>query len=74
MESLERVQYLAALSITGAWRGSNRTKIYEEIGWESLSDRRMYRRALQMFKIANNMTPNYLTYKQPPHKLSLIHI
>ena len=28
----------------------------------------MYRRALQMFMIANNMTPNYLTSKQPSRK------
>ena len=38
MEHIERVQYQAALAITGCWQGSNRNKLYEELGWESLSD------------------------------------
>ena len=46
MEKVERIQYQAALAITGAWQGSNRSKLYEELGWESLSDRRMFRRIL----------------------------
>ena len=41
MEKVERIQYQAALAISGAWRGSSRSKLYEELGWESLSDRRM---------------------------------
>ena len=30
MKKLEKVQYQAALAITGAWQGSSRSKIYEE--------------------------------------------
>ena len=44
MERIERVQYHAGLAITGYWRGSNQNKIYEELGWESLFDRRWYKR------------------------------
>ena len=51
MENLEKIQYQALLIITGAWQGSNRTKLYEELGWESLSDRRWCRRILQIHKI-----------------------
>ena len=40
MEYIEKVQYHAALAITGTWQGSNRNKLYDELGWESLSDRR----------------------------------
>ena len=40
MEKLEKVQYQAALAITGTWQGSSRSKIYEELDWENLSDRR----------------------------------
>ena len=29
-----------ALAVTGAWQGSNRSKLYDELGWESLSNRR----------------------------------
>ena len=43
MESIERIQYQAALFITGTWKGTNRNKLYDELGWESLSDRRWCR-------------------------------
>ena len=65
MEKVERVQYQAALIITGAWRGSSRSKLYEELGWESLTDRRWCRRILQIHKITNNNTPCYLKNKLP---------
>ena len=60
MEKAEKVQYQAALAITGAWQGSSRSKLYEDLGWESLSDRRWCRRILQVHKIVNNKTPFYL--------------
>ena len=59
MEKVERTQYQAALA--GTWQGSNRSKFYEELGWETLSDRRWCRRILQIHKIKNNMTPSYLS-------------
>ena len=66
MEKVERIQYQAALAISGAWRGSSRSKLYEELGWEALSDRRMSRRILQIHKICNNKTPLCLNDKLPP--------
>ena len=68
MEEAEKVQYQAALAITGAWQGSSRSKLYEELGWESLSDRRWCRRILQVHKIVNNNTPFYLKKKLPRHR------
>ena len=65
MERIEKVQYQAALVITGAWHGSNRNKIYDELGWESLSDRRWSRRLIQLYKIRNNITPAYLRDNLP---------
>ena len=67
MEKVERIQYQSALAISGAWQSSSRTKLYEELGWESLSDRRMGRRILQIHKIFNNKTPSYLNDKLPPN-------
>ena len=67
MEKVERIQYQAALAITGAWQGSSRSKIYGELGWETLSDRRKYRRVLQIHKILNNNTLSYLKEKLPPY-------
>ena len=68
METVERTQYQAALAITGACQGSNRSKLYEELGWESISDRRWRRRILQIQKIKNNMTPSYLRDKLLPNR------
>ena len=65
METIEKIQYKAALAITGTWQGSNRSKLYEQLGWESLSDRRWGRRILQVHKIITDNTPNYLKDKLP---------
>ena len=66
MKKVESVQYQAALAITGSWQGTNRVKIYEQLGLESLSDRRSLHRILQIFKIKSNLTPSYLKSKLPP--------
>ena len=51
MDLIERVQHQAALAVTGTWKGTSTNKIYEELGWESLSDRRWFHRLIQFFKI-----------------------
>ena len=43
-DKIESVQYNAALAITGAIRGISREKLYQELGLESLKDRRWFRR------------------------------
>ena len=65
MEKVERVQFLAALAVTGTWKGSSRMKLYDELGWESLSDRRWVRRLSVFFKISHGMTPSYLSEHIP---------
>ena len=59
MEKIESVQYSAALTITGAWRGTSRQKLYAELGWESLSSRRWSRHLTLFYKIVNNLAPDY---------------
>ena len=71
MEKVVRIQYQSALTISGAWHGSNRAKLYEELGSETLSARRMGRRILQIHKIVNNKTPSYLNDKLPPNCIAL---
>ena len=44
MQKMESLQYNSALVITGAWRGTSTDRIYEGLGWETLSNRRWYRR------------------------------
>ena len=45
MEEVERIQYKAALAVTGAWQGISRSKLYDELGWEPLSYRRLINRS-----------------------------
>ena len=66
MHTLERIQYHAALAITGSWKGTNLNKIYDELSWESLTDRRWCRRLFHFYKIQNNLTPPYLKDPIPP--------
>ena len=63
MEKVEKIQYQAALAVTGSWKCSSRIKLYEELGWEALSDRRRYRRVLQVHTIENNKIRCYLKDK-----------
>ena len=74
MEKVEKIQYQAALAVTGAWQGTSRVKIYEELGWETLSDRRMCNRVLQLHKIINKKTPSYLRDELPPNRNVLINL
>ena len=59
------------LDISKAWKGYNTSKLYEELGWESLTDRRWYRRLLQFYKIINDLAPSYLKDIIPPLRGSL---
>ena len=74
METIEKTQYQAALAVTGAWQGTSRIKLYEELGWESLSDRRMCKRMLQLHKIIDDRTPEYLRTKLPPNRNVVINL
>ena len=65
MNSLESTQYQAALAVTGAWKGTSRTKIYDELGWETLDHRRIFRRLTQFYKIMIGLTPEYLRIPIP---------
>ena len=60
MTKVESVQYRAALVTTGAWKGTSKEKLYDELGWESLSQRRWLRRMTLFCKIIKNQTPTYL--------------
>ena len=52
---MEKVQYNAALEITGAIKGTSQLKIYNELGIESLKFRRWFRRLCRTTQI-----PKYL--------------
>ena len=74
MENVEKIQYQAALAVTRAWQGSSRVKLYDKLAWESLSDRRMCRRVLQIHKIVNEKTPVYLRDKLSANRRTVINL
>ena len=43
-QKLESIQYNAALALTGTISGSSREKVYQELGLESLKQRRWFRK------------------------------
>ena len=65
MERLEFVQYSAGLAITDAWKGTSRDKIYRELSWESLNNRRWSRRLVIFFKFINKLAPEHTRYPIP---------
>ena len=50
-QKLESIQYNAALAITGAIRGNYSEKLYQELGLESLQQRRWYRKLCTFLKL-----------------------
>ena len=57
---IERVQYNAAIAITGAIIGTSQLKIYKELGLESLKFRRWFRHLCFFYKLRFPQTPKYL--------------
>ena len=54
------VQYEAARIVTGAWKGTSRGKLYEDLSWEPLSNRRIQRKLTLLFEVQKDMFPRYL--------------
>ena len=69
-QRLEQTQYLAALAVTGTWRGTNRQRLFNELGWESLYHRRWYRRLCHFFSLVKSKSPEYL-YSELPQERQL---
>ena len=63
---LESTQYTAALAVSRAWRGTNRNKLYGELGWEYLYHKRWYRHLTHFFKLQQSEPPQYLYNLVPP--------
>ena len=61
MNGLESMQSNSALPITSTCRGTSREKLFQELGWESPTDREWYRRLVFFFKVINGLLPTYLS-------------
>ena len=67
-QRLEQTQYSAALAVTGAWRGTSRKRLYDELGCQTLYHRRWYRRLCHFFKSIRSHSPEYLFSEIPPER------
>ena len=65
-QRLERTQYCAALAVPGAWKGTSRERLYQELGWEDLYHRRWYRRLCHFYTLVKSRSPKYLFSEIPP--------
>ena len=74
MEKIEKIQYQAALAVTGAWEGSKHVKLYGELGWETLSDRRLSKRILHIHKIVDGKSPEYFRNLMPRTRRNMINL
>ena len=60
LKKVESTQYEAARIVTGAWKGTSRDKLYANLGWESLNDRRIMRKLLIFYETHETKFPRYL--------------
>ena len=67
-KKLESTQYSAALAVSGAWRGTDTDKLYEELGWEILYYRRWNRRLCHFYNLRNDQRPLYLFSEIPQER------
>ena len=56
-QKIERIQYNAALAITGAIKGTYQGRLYNELGLESLEFRRWFRKLCTFYKIKTTSVP-----------------
>ena len=65
-QKMDSIQYNGALAITDTVRGTSREKLYQELGLETLRQRRWYRKLCYFFEILKCQSPAYL-FRIPPH-------
>ena len=68
-EQLEQVHY-SYRCVEGAWKGTNRQRLLDELGWETLYDRRRYRRLCHFFSLSKSKTPDYLFQEIPEQRVT----
>ena len=69
---IKSAQYNAGLAITGCLRGASRERLFQELGLESLAERRWSRRLFFLYKIINHLAPSYL--KDVIRKIRELHV
>ena len=60
IQKIDRIQYNAALAITGAIKGTSQSKLCNELGFESLKFRCWFWKLCTFYKIKTTGAPEYL--------------
>ena len=63
---LDKIQREAALVCTGAYKHTKNDELLNELGWDSLESRRNIQKLSMMYKIQNDLAPDYLIQTCPP--------
>ena len=61
IEKIERVKYNVCLVITDAFKGTSRERLYQQLGLQSLKNRKWHRKPCFFYKIVKGLSPKYLT-------------
>ena len=64
-ELMESVQYEAARVVTGAMRGTSRSRLLHEVAWEEMKIRQKLHKLVCYFKIKNRLVPSCLSELLP---------
>lgn len=59
-QKIESIQLDAARTCTGALLSTNRESLFQELGWNTLTDRRKNHKLILYYKMVNGLTPPYL--------------
>ena len=59
-QKTERIQYNAALAITGTIKGTSQNRLYSKLGFKSRKCRRWFRKLCTFIKIKTTSIPEYL--------------
>jgi hypothetical protein len=62
---IEWIQYESARVVTGAMKGTSRSRLLEELAWEDMKTRRSMHKLVLYYKIVNNLALNYLSDLRP---------
>ena len=66
VNDLEKIQNEAARIVTGATKLVSINSLFSETGWETLSSRRKKHKLQLLYKMQNDLSPNYLSPLVPP--------
>ena len=52
---------ISTIAVSGAWKGTNTDRIYEELGWDPLYYGRWQRRLTHFYKLITTHSPSYFS-------------